>query len=267
MKKFTVILTFLFAFFINAGYALETQVYTMPLFISGLNADCTWNFQSTSEIATDEIIKTFLLDNNILSPQFQSVLNSHKNDMTLVNAANTWISTQRLDVSKFAQIEPNQDKVLVIASGIIDKKGKIKDAWDTLKFSMDFSIDGKYEVLTKVILIDNKEGVILWQKNYSYILDTKRLSGNVSQYVYAVDEREKFRSFAHNIIARDVAENLSLRLNPKSIDYASKVKKTEKSDDGVGLKYYKNNQMPHFKITPPGQTMEERLRNDDSFDI
>lgn len=265
MKKILFIILSLFVLVQMPVLASPVQIYTIPLFISGLNVDSAWGFQSTSEIAANEIINVFAQTAEITSPNLQDVQTAHANDMALSQVAAKWVNSQMLDINSFAKIEPSQDKVLIVASGIVDKKGKINDAWDVLKFSLDFDINGKYEIITKAILIDNKENVVLWQKSYSYMLDTNRYSAKNSKSDFAIDEREKYRSFAHNIIARDAVENLSLRLNPKSIDYASKVKKTEQSDSGVGLKYYKN--MPITKITPPAETMEERLRNDDSFEL
>lgn len=244
----------------------DVQVYTLPLFLSELNSQNSLGFDTTSEITAGEIINIIGQTKGITSPHLQAVNISHSHDSLLASVAKTWREKQILPVEEFSKIVPEQDKIIIVASGVADKNGKIIDPWDVLKFNIDFGIQNEFIISTKVVLLDNKDGVLLWQKNYNYAINTGRINGNKG-YEFACDEREKFRSYAHNIIARDAVENLLLRLSSKSIDYASKIPQKVNTEEGIGLKHFQNNRMPHVKITPPGETMEQRLLNEDSFEI
>ena len=240
MKKLFVVLFLLFT-----GICLKSgAIDVIPVSMSANNA---YGFIGTSEIIAREAVDAdnkFSLNRTDL--KFKTVVSNRNNAVNL----------------KVIKEVAQDDKTLVVMTYSADKNKNRFDVWDILKISSDFDIKTPPIMYVKAVLVDNKEGVILWQKTYEEPLGVFTAK-NMTE---AIEKREKITSYARNIIAQDIVQNINLRLNPKKIDYASRVPQSSGVQEGIGLKY-KNN-APVVKITPADdESFEERWRNDDSFNL
>jgi len=263
MKKFLVMFLMLIGL---AACAKENEVLVLPLYMTDIQNHNAYGFETASEIVAEDIIQSFLLGNKINSQRLDSVKALMTNDVTVRAVGEKFRKTGLIDFEKLAKI-PNAataDKILLIAGYVEDSNGAKLDLWDTLKLASDFQIDYPYVLTTKAVLID-KDGIALWQKSYAMPLASAKKPFNAQNFSKAAEQYEKVRSFSKNIIAKDVEQNIVLRLENKSIDFASGNKKAPDSQEGVGLKYYKRG-IP-MKITPPSETIEQQLLKDDSFSL
>lgn len=242
MKKLLVMFLMLIGL---CTFAAEEDVYVLPLNMSNTNS---FGFEPASEVVARDITKSFgtLKANDFASPQILQKYN-------------------KTGVIDFEKLNIVSGKTLLIIGYVEDKNFAKLDLWDALKLSTDFDLDFPFMWTTKVVLVDNNDGVALWQKTYTCPLTSKNSDFVAGNYSLALEQYEKIRSYSKNIIARDVVENVKHRLNPKEIDYASKVKKPADNSEGIGLKYYKRG-VP-VKITQPSETFEQQLIKDDSFSL
>lgn len=263
MKKFLVMFLMLIGL---TAFAKEEEVFVLPLYMTDVQNHNSYGFETASEIVADDIIQSFLLGNKINSPRLDNVKALMSNDYTLREVGEKFRKTSLIDFEKLAKASKSgsSDKILLVAGYVEDKNGAKLDLWDTLKLASDFQIDYPYVLTTKVVLIDN-EGIALWQKSYSMPLASNKKAFNAQNFSKAAEQYEKVRSFSKNIIAKDVEQNLVLRLNNKSIDFSGNIKKSPAGTEGVGLKYYKRG-IP-VKITPPSESIEQQLLKDDSFSL
>lgn len=264
MKKVLV----MFLMFIGlAACAKEDKVLVLPLFMTDVQNSNSYGFETASEIVADDLIQTFLLGNEIVSPRLESVQAMMAKDLTLQSIRQKYRNTGVIDFEKLNSLTKlnSNEKTLLVIGYVEDKNSAKLEVWDVLKLATDFKIDYPYQLTVQVLLVDNKDGVALWQKTYEMPLASGKKSFVASDFSKAADQYEKVRSFSKNIIAKDVEQNVVLRLANKSIDFGSNKKMNLGKDEGVGLKYYKRG-IP-VKITPPEETFEEQLLKDDTFSL
>lgn len=264
MRKFLVMLLMMLGL---AVCAKEQDVFVLPLFMTNSQNYNSYGFETVSEIVANDVIQNFLIGNKINTTRLSAVKALNETSPILKEIGNKYRKTGLIDFEKLTELSKKNpaDKTLLVASYVEDSNGGMLDAWDVLKFATDFGIDYPYVLVTKVILLDNVDGVALWQKSYSLPLTSKNAAFTAQNYTKALEQYEKVHSYSKNIISKDVEQNLILRLNPKSIDFASQVKKNPNGEEGIGLKYYKKG-IP-VKITQPKETFEEQLLKDDSFSL
>ena len=266
MKKiFLTLAIFLTGLYANAQ---GNNILVLPLFMTNSQNYNFYGFETTSEIIANDIINNFNFGHHIKSSSMDAVREAFANDNTLASIAQTYLNSNLIDFGKLTSLAQKlpSDKTLLITSYVEDKSGTKLDTWDVLKFATDFDIDYPYTLTTKVLLIDNTDSIVLWQRAYSTPLTSDMQNFTANSDTKAIEQFEKIHSFSKNIISKDVEEGLILRLNPKSIDFASQTKKDENTREGIGLKFYKN--MPSTtKITQPKETFEQQLLNDDTFSL
>ncbi len=265
MKKFLVI--FLMLIGLTAS-AKEEKVFVLPLFMTDGQNYNAYGFETASEIVADDIIQNFLVGDKVNSMRLEEAkaLVSADSDLKLVREK--YCKTGLIDFDKVAKVSKKSllDKTLLVISYVKDKNNSKFEVWDVLKLASDFSIDYPYVLTTTVLLVDNQDGVALWQKSYDLNLASGKKPFNAKNFSQATMQYEKIRSYSKNVVSRDVEQNLVLRLNHKSIDFAPAAKGTSTSEEGIGLKYYKKKGIP-VKITQPTETFEQRWQNDDSFSL
>ncbi len=259
MKKLLVMFLMLIGL---AASAEQQKVNVLPLFVSNVQNTNSYGFETASEIVAGDIIRNFLLGNKINTTKLDAVKALYENDFTLQQIAQKYSKTGLID---FEKLPSGADKTLLVIGYVEDNNFSKLDLWDVLKLSSDFGLDFPFIWTTKVVLVDNKDGVALWQKSYTCPLASREGKFVAPDYTRAVEQYEKVRSFSKNIIAKDVEENVNLRLNPKEIDYASNVSPSSNADEGIGLKFYKRG-IP-VKITQPAETFEQQLLKDDTFSL
>lgn len=261
MKK---LLVFLFMFIGLAACAKEEEIFVLPLYMTGVQNNNSYGFETSSEIVADDIIQNFLLGNKINSTKLDNVKALTANDFYVKEAGDKFRKSGLIDFEKLVKsINTTADKTLLVVGYVEDKNEAKLGLWDILKLSSDFKIDYPYQWTTMVVLIDNADGVALWHKSYTMPLASGKKPFVAKNFSEAADQYEKVRSFSKNIIAKDVEQNVILRLENKTIDYSDNVKPVP--NEGIGLKYYKKG-IP-VKITPPAETIEQQLLKDDTFSL
>lgn len=261
MKK---LLVFIFMFIGLAAYAKEEEIFVLPLYMTDVQNNNSYGFETASEIVADDIIQNFLLGNKINSTKLDNVKALTANDFYVKEAGNKFRKSGLIDFEKLVKsINTTADKTLLVVGYVEDKNEAKLELWDVLKLASDFQIDYQYNWTTMVMLIDNTDGVALWHKSYTMPLASNKKPFSAKNFSAAADNYEKVRSFSKNIIAKDVEENVILRLENKTIDYSDNVKPVP--NEGIGLKYYKKG-IP-VKITPPAETLEQQLLKDDTFSL
>lgn len=234
----------LFCLLIFGVCATAQEISVMSIPVSNTNA---YGIENTSDI----------IAKSIASVNKNFVVTDRKTNQVLKNFLSG--KNKSINLKSLRNNSPS-DKFLVVSSYITDKNGRVFDVWDILKISTDFDIDKPYTMEIKAILADSSDGVVLWQNTYQQPLGVFKAK-NMTE---VIDKKEKITSYAKNIIAQDITQNIELRLHPKQIDYSSRVPKSEGAQEGIGLKY--KNSIPITKITrPPDDDFEKRWRNDDSF--
>lgn len=261
MKK---LLVFIFMFIGLAACAKEEEIFVLPLYMTDVQNNNFYGFETASEIVAGEIIQNFLLGDNISTTRLDSVKALTANDFNVKTAAEKFRKTGLIDYDKLVKsLRSTADKTLLVVGYVEDKNEAKLELWDVLKLASDFQIDYQYNWTTMVMLIDNTDGVALWHKSYTMPLASNKKPFSAKNFSAAADNYEKVRSFSKNIIAKDVEENVILRLENKTIDYSDNVKPVP--NEGIGLKYYKKG-IP-VRITPPSETIEQQLLKDDSFSL
>jgi len=269
MKRFLVIITMLLMGL--PVLAKEEQILVLPLFMTSSQNYNAYGFETASEIVSGDIIQNFLLGHKINTAKLESVKAFSDNDYTLLQTVDKFKRTGVIDFDKVVSVankNPNYDKTLLVASYVKDKNGDLLEVWNLLKFATDFNLTGDYVLTTKVILVDNADGVALWQKTYELPLSSKRKPFVAKDYAKAVEQFEKVHSYSKNIISKDVEENLNVRLSGKTINFSRNNRTTSPTgQEGIGLKYIKREGIPGLKITEPAESFEDILRRDDSFSL
>lgn len=245
-----------------AANAAQQKVDVVPLFMSNAQNTNSYGFDSVSEIVAGDIIQNFLMGNKVNTTRLDAIKALKENDFGVQQVAQKYRQSGLID---FEKLTTTADKTLLVIGYVEDGNFSKLDLWDALKLSSDFGLDFPFTWTTKVVLFDNKDGVALWQKTYTCPLTSRDGKFVAADYTQAVEQYEKIRSFSKYIIAKDVEENVNLRLNPKKIDYASNMQPATNTDEGIGLKFYKRG-IP-VKITQPAETFEEQLLKDDSFSL
>ncbi len=263
---------FLTMFFILLGLAANAKgqdVYVLPLFMNGETAANAYGFETASEIFAGDIIRNFLLGTKVNSTKLSSVKALHSNDIVLSQIADKYRKTGVIDFEKLISVSGKDmaNKTLLVASFVEDVNGNLLEPWDVMKFASVLNIDSSYFLTTKVMLVDNKDGVLLWQKSYEMPLTSANKPFTAVNYTKAVEQYEKLRSYSKNVVAKDVEQNLNLRFGHKTINYAKNIKNQPNASEGIGLKYYKQGGVPTVKITQPEETFEQQLLREDSFSL
>ena len=256
-------------FFIGlTSWAKAPDVLVLPLFIAGVQNNNYYGFETVSEIVASELIQNFNRVNKIVSDDLQAVKTSYQNDSGLIQIAQNYRKNGLIDFDRLTGITKNvsADYILLTAGYVLDKNGMLLDVWDVMSLTSDFGVDLDYDLTTKIILVDKLDGVVVWQKTYITPLSSKNKPFMAKNYFQAVEQYQKVSSYLKNIVAKDVEHNLMLKFYPKQIDFAKNIDKSQVTQEGVGLKYYKK-MVPLTKITQPSESFEQQLLREDSFSL
>ena len=266
MKRFLVVLLLLVGLAVNAK---DVSLNVLPLFMSSSFGSNSYGFLTTSEIVAGDIIHEMMGRCVFTTSKLSDVKSTVEKDAVFSSVVDGYKRAKLLDVEKLVSISRKSllEQTLVVISYIEDRAGAVCDCWDVLKLSSDFEIDYPYILTTRVILLDNKDGIALWQKTYNMNLTSGKVSFVAYDEKKAYEFYEKIRSYSANIIAKDVVQNLERRLKNKTIDYSKKVTKNADGNSGIGLKYYKNRTIPTVKITQPEESFEQHLLKEDLFGL
>lgn len=266
MKRF---LALLVMFFVGlTSWAKAPDVLVLPLFMTSTQNNNSYGFETVSEIVASELIQNFNRVNKIVSDDYKTVKTLYGEDFALGAIAQSFRQTNLIDFEKLESIttKSHPQYTLLTIGYVLDKNNVMLDVWDVLKIASDFDIRLNYELITKVILVDSVDGVVVWQKTYVTPLSSGNKPFWAKNYSQACEQHKKIASYLKNIVAKDVEHNLMLKFYPKQIDFAKNINRSQTTQEGVGLKYYKK-MVPLTKITQPAESFEQQLLKEDSFSL
>lgn len=266
MKKFLILFI---SFFIGVVSSAKTpDVLVLPLFMSNSKEAVSYGFDTVSEVVASDLMQKFNRSRKIASDDLQTIKMIYQNDIEFGQIAKNYRNKGLIDFDRLVNTthKVSADYVLLTIGYVVDKNGVILDTWDVLKMSSDFGVVLDYELTTKIILVDKVDGVVVWQKTYVAPLGSKNKPFIAKTYSQAVEQNQKISSYLKNIVAKDVEHNLMLKFYPKQIDFAKNINRSQATQEGVGLKYYKK-MVPLTKITQPSESFEQQLLREDSFSL
>lgn len=266
MKRF---LALLVIFFIGLNsWAKAPDVLVLPLFMTSAQTANVYGFETVSEIVATELMQNFNRSKKIVSDDWQTVKTVYQNDFEIGQIAQTYKTKGLIDFDRLVNATKKvpADYVLLTIAYVADKNQQILDAWDVMSLSSDFGVGLDYDLTTKIILVDKMDGVVVWQKTYTTPLSSGNKPFLAKNYSQAVEQYQKISSYLKNIVVKDVEHNLMLKFYPKQIDFSKNINRSQATQEGVGLKYYKK-MVPLTKITQPSESFEQQLLREDSFSL
>ncbi len=223
MKKF---LKFLFIFFltISSAHAAAFDILVLPSDLLNTKQNY-YSFEETSEIFANDIIKNFNSTNSkIHSPNLSEIREKlHKNPQLKQSVEQTlsvYKNSNKIDYDSFKQIGTNFSckSVLLISSSVVTNKNSLKrNLWEVLEISSQHRTPYPYRLETSIILLDTVNDIIMWSNNYSAKLGNNNNSFTARNFAQANGEFEKIKFYSKNILSPSAAQNIMLRLFPKSI--------------------------------------------------
>lgn len=266
MKRF---LALLVIFFIGlCSWAKAPDVFVLPLFMTNAQTVNVYDFETVSEIVANELMQNFNRSKKIVSDDWETVKAVYQNDFEIGQIAQNYRNKGLIDFDRLVNATKKipADYVLLTIAYVADKNQQMLEAWDVMNLSSDFGVGLDYDLTTKVILVDKMDGVVVWQKTYVAPLSSGNKPFWAKNYSQAVEQYQKISSYLKNIVAKDVEHNLILKFYPRQIDFAKNIDKSQVTQEGVGLKYYKK-MVPLTKITQPSESFEQQLLREDSFSL
>jgi len=267
MKRF---LTLLVMFFMGVvSWAKAPDILVLPLFMTNSQNFNSYGFETVSEIVASEVNYNLSYTGKFVIDDFGVSKALYQDDNMLMQIGEKYKKNGLIDFESLVSLvkKSSTTYTLLILGYAEDKNKLILDAWDALKLASDFDVILDYDLLIKLILVDNNDGIVVWQKTYLTPLSSENKPYKVTTYSQALEQYQKISSYSKNIVAKDVEHNLTLKFYPKKIDFKKNISQTLETQEGIGLKYYKKTLIPLTKITQPSETMEERLLKEDSFSL
>lgn len=232
------------------AYAITFNVLVLPADIVNVcnNYYC---YDEVSNIIAEDVIENFGSSNRIVSPSIDLVrakLNANPSLNTLtINTLRKFNRANNLDMSAIKTISDafSAKSVLLISSSAMTKKSNLRrGVWEVLDLSSAFDIVYPYELETNAVLIDTVNGLVMWSGNYK-----KKLGNNNNEFKAktpseAAAKLEQTSLYSKAVVARSIAQNVTLRFFPKTAAPVVSSKSTENASPSTFFRM--NNPTPGF---------------------
>lgn len=215
------------------AYAITFNVLVLPADIVNVcnNYYC---YDEVSNIIAEDVIENFGSSNRIVSPSIDLVrakLNANPSLNTLtVNTLRKFNRANNLDMPAIKTISDafSAKSVLLISSSAMTKKSNLRrGVWEVLDLSSAFDIVYPFELETNAVLIDTVNGLVMWSGNYK-----KKLGNNNNEFKAktpseAAAKLQQTSLYSKAVVARSIAQNVTLRFFPKTAAPVVSSKSTE----------------------------------------
>lgn len=233
-----ILLVIIFAAPLKASaYTFNVLVLPVDLYSVCSNYYC---FDEVSNIIAEDVISNFNSSGSIASPTLYTIrakLNS--NPALKMNAANVLkrysANEKSFDFTSMKALSEafSVKSILVISNSVTTDKSRVRrNLWEMLELSTAFEIVYPYEMRTDAVLIDTVNGVVMWSGNF------KRKVGNNNSQFHADSpsqarvKLEQIKYYSKEIAAKSIAQNVTLRFFPKTINPVFIPKKGEQPEIG-----------------------------------
>ncbi len=209
-------------FFPLKAYAVTFNVLVLPADILNVcnNYYC---HEEASNIFAEDVIENFNAGRGITSTSLDAVRQKLNTDASLKaltsNTLRKYNRANNIDMESVKSISDafSAKSVLLISSSAITKKSNLRrSVWEVLNLSSDFSIVYPYELETNAVLIDTVNGLVMWSGNYSKKLGNNNNEFKAKSPSEAALKLEQLDLYSKAIVARSIAQNVTLRFFPKT---------------------------------------------------
>lgn len=202
--------------------AMTFEVLVLPVDVANVcnNYYC---YDEVSNIIAKDIIVNFNENLLISSPSLEKVRaklstnSSVKN--TVIATLNKYDKTMNFDMQALKTIADSfgVKSILVISSNVLAQNSKLRrGVWEILDFSSAFDVVYPYELETNAVLIDTVNGLVMWSGTFKKKLGNQNNEFKAKHPSEASAKLEQLSMYSKAIVAKSVAQNVTLRFFPKS---------------------------------------------------
>ena len=218
--------------------AASFEVLVLPVDLNNICANY-YCYDELSNLIARDIIENFSMNPLISAPSVEMVRAKVSENLTLKANVDTTLSkygkTNNLDMSSVKLISEafGMKSVLLISSSVVTKKSNLRrGVWEILDFSSAFKVVYPYELETNAVLVDTVNGLVMWSGNYKKKLGNENNEFKANTPSEASAKLEQLSLYSKAIVARSIAQNVTLRffpktsepvISPKSLENASPV--------------------------------------------
>lgn len=203
-------------------------------------------FPEMSEIIAEDTIKQLNVSGNVTAPNLY-IVRAKLNNGELKPNSDTVIYGYKTENKIYAeQLKIVADafgtnSVLLISSSVpSDVNNTKRGIWEILEISSAFNSAHKFSLETKAILVDAETGIVIWSGDYTKNItnrEDKFWARNSSQ---ANAWLENLKMYSENLVSKEIAEGVSHRLFPKTLERNIKPS-SELESDGSFFRLNKTN--------------------------
>ena len=225
-NKFTKLLL-IFAILVFSAIKVEAQtqfeLLVLPTDIFSV-CDNYFCFPEVSNIIAEDVISDLKTKNNINVKTLNEVrltLNTnYQLKQKTIKVIETYGKTNKIDFPTLNEIAKdfNVKSVLIIDTYAINDKTTLKrNLWDTLEITSAFKITYPFELKSTAILTDCINSLVMWSGKYSKNVSDTFGYYNASNQTQALSQLEKIKLYSHDIISKNISQNVYMRFFPKDV--------------------------------------------------
>lgn len=214
-------------------------------------------YDEASNIIGKDVISNFSGNQAISAPSLETVRAKLNENLTLrasvTNVLDRYKKSKFIDMQGVKSISNSfgMKSVLLISSSVITKNSEMRrGVWEILDFSSAFSIVYPYELETNAVLIDTVNGLVMWSGSFNKKLGNQNNEFKAKSPSEASAKFEQLAMYSKAIVARSIAQNVTLRFFPKT---SNPVVSPKSLEDANPISFFRMN----IPETAPSSTKQE----------
>lgn len=224
--------------------AASFEVLVLPVDVANVcnNYYC---YDEVSNIVAKDIISNFNSSQMVSAPTIETVRAKLNENLSLkssvVSALNKYKKSENIDMASIKAISNsfNMKSVLLVSSSVVTKNSNLRrGVWEILDFSSGFGVVYPYQLETNAVLIDTVNGLVMWSGSFTKKLGNQNNEFKAKTPSEASVKLEQLSMYSKAIVARSVAQNVTLRFYPKS---ASPVVSPKSLEDANPVSFFRMN--------------------------
>ncbi len=232
---------FLFVILISFPHRASAVSFEVLVLPTDINNVCNnyYCYDEMSNIIANDIIDNFGTNFSISALPLERIRAKMNENLSLKTTAASALSkygkSNSLDMQAVKSISEmfGMKSVLLISSNVTTKKSNLRrGVWEILDFSSAFGVVYPYELETNAVLVDTVNGIVMWSGSYKKKLGNQNNEFKAKSPSEASAKLEQLSLYSKAIVARSIAQNVTLRffpktsepvISPKSLENASPV--------------------------------------------
>ena len=214
-------------------------------------------YEEVSNIIAKDVVSNFSEGLLISAPTIEAVrakLNANPQaKAVVVSALNKFNKSEFIDMQSLKTVSNlfGVKSVLLISSSAKTKNNNLRrGVWEILDFSSAFEVVYPYELETNAVLVDTVSGLVMWSSSFSKKLGNQNNEFKAKYPSEASVKLEQLAMYSKAIVAKSVAQNVTLRFFPKS---ASPVVSPKSMENASPVSFFRMN----IPESAPSQTKKE----------